>query len=379
MIEDINIPLLDISSWKNVVLSESLSEEQRAVAVAWNNALSTYGFVLITGHGVPTEVSQNIINDSRLFFETKSVDEKLAHCRMFYGHREGGYTPPGLENVALSVESSGDMKSAPDPVENFVFTTSPDEYHSTTGEKSSPIPAAQTYYSFMESLLKTIHRLSSASLGLEDMEFFNNFYFNDCGSQEDAHIVKSSDRNANRDRANGNILRLARYFSNETSSLEHTQEHLQYGAHTDYQGFTILRPDPRDWSDDIPGTRGLQVQLQHSGRWIPVKLPNSSASETTTDILVVNVGDLLQRWTNDRWHSAMHRVVAPLSGSPGSILSRYAQVFFSGPFEDVLIESIPGLQETIFDDSSILEVVKYEPILSGDHLKSKLSRTNVKI
>jgi isopenicillin N synthase-like dioxygenase len=69
---------------------------------------------------------------------------------------------------------------------------------------------------------------------------------------------------------------------------------LRASAHTDYGGFTILA------GEDVPG--GLQV-LTRAGEWVDVA--------TTPESFVVNIGDLLMRWTNDRWLSNMHRVVNP--------------------------------------------------------------------
>ena len=61
------------------------------------------------------------------------------------------------------------------------------------------------------------------------------------------------------------------------------------GEHTDYGLLTILN------GENGPG--GLQVQTR-SGTWIDV--------ETDPDTFVVNIGDLLMRWTNDRWLSNLH-------------------------------------------------------------------------
>ena len=67
--------------------------------------------------------------------------------------------------------------------------------------------------------------------------------------------------------------------------------------HTDYGGFTILS------GEDVPG--GLQVRTR-DGRWIDVP--------TSPTTFVVNIGDLLMRWTNDRWLSKedLMRMVAQL-------------------------------------------------------------------
>ena len=70
--------------------------------------------------------------------------------------------------------------------------------------------------------------------------------------------------------------------------------HIRAGAHTDYGMMTILM------GENEPGS--LQVRTR-DGRWIDV--------ETRPEFFVINIGDLMMRWTNDDWLSNMHRVVNP--------------------------------------------------------------------
>ena len=52
-----------------------------------------------------------------------------------------------------------------------------------------------------------------------------------------------------------------------------------------------------------PGAGGLELQDYRTGAWAPVPAPEGS--------LTINIGDLLARWTNDRWRAGVHRVPAP--------------------------------------------------------------------
>jgi isopenicillin N synthase-like dioxygenase len=92
---------------------------------------------------------------------------------------------------------------------------------------------------------------------------------------------------------------------------------MRAGAHTDYGVLTILRqagPGPG------PHASGLEV-LGADGAWVAVP--------PIDDTFVVNVGDLLARWTNDRWRSTMHRVVNPSAGGPvHGTASRQSLPFF---------------------------------------------------
>src|SRR5207249_10419808 len=66
---------------------------------------------------------------------------------------------------------------------------------------------------------------------------------------------------------------------------------LRAGAHSDYGALTILK------AEDVPG--GLEV-LSRAGEWVAVA--------PVADAFVVNLGDLMMHWSNDRWISTLHRV-----------------------------------------------------------------------
>jgi isopenicillin N synthase-like dioxygenase len=119
---------------------------------------------------------------------------------------------------------------------------------------------------------------------------------------------------------------------------------LRAGAHTDYGGFTILS------GEDVPG--GLQVRTR-DGRWVDVA--------TTPTRFVVNIGDLLMRWTNDRWLSNMHRVVNPPDGVGRPRLSI---AFFSHPNYDVTIECLASQGPP-----------RHPPVRSGDYRDLKYAKT----
>ena len=79
----------------------------------------------------------------------------------------------------------------------------------------------------------------------------------------------------------------------------------------------------------------------------------------------MNIGDLLMRWTNDRWLSNMHRVVnPPLGGAPSR--PRLSIAFFNHPNYDALIECLPSQGEA-----------KHPPVLSGEYRDLKYSKTGL--
>lgn len=120
---------------------------------------------------------------------------------------------------------------------------------------------------------------------------------------------------------------------------------MRAGAHTDYGSLTILL------ADNAPG--GLQIFL--NDEWIPVKAPPNS--------FIINLGDLMQRWTNDKWVSTLHRVVPPPPDCEGST-RRQSMAFFHNINPDTLVECI----DTCKDENN---KSKYPPITAIEWLMTK--------
>jgi hypothetical protein len=116
------------------------------------------------------------------------------------------------------------------------------------------------------------------------------------------------------------------------------------GAHTDYGVLTILL------ADRVPG---LEI-VAPGGDWVGV--------QPEPGCFLVNLGDLLAQWTNDRWRSTLHRVVPPTG--VGECLRRSA-AFFHEANSDALVEVLPTC---VTADRP----ARYEPVLAGDHLLAKL-------
>lgn len=126
---------------------------------------------------------------------------------------------------------------------------------------------------------------------------------------------------------------------------------LRYGAHHDYGGLTILH------QDDAPG--GLQV-CDKSGVWRDV--PHRPGA------FIINVGDLLSRWTNDRWRSTLHRVVNPPRDARGST-QRLSVVFFTGPDRASEIGVLPSCV-------SDANPAKYAPVNAGEYTRAKIAASH---
>ncbi len=120
------------------------------------------------------------------------------------------------------------------------------------------------------------------------------------------------------------------------------------GAHTDWGALTLLAQDDAG---------GLQVQ-RRDGSWLDVA-PVPGA-------FVVNIGDLMARWTHDRWRSTMHRVVNRAAGR-----ERFSIAYFFDLDAEAVITPLLSCVPAG-------EVPRYGPITAGEHLVEMYRRTTVR-
>lgn len=121
----------------------------------------------------------------------------------------------------------------------------------------SPLATAADYYKCIERTLRIVHHISCEALGMSDLSFFEQFY----NPLLPCNQLKSSNPEDLYDTIVGS-LKLSHYLPSDSallgstllriktkspSSLVEFDSEILYGAHSDYQGFTLLRPDPSDW------------------------------------------------------------------------------------------------------------------------------------
>jgi len=306
-------------SWVPVV---DLAGSDAVEAVA--DACRRVGFLTVVGHGVPQAVVDDAWRTATEFFDLP-LDQKqrVAMPRPGYPY---GWSPLAGETLAASLgtQSHPDLKQSfaigpvdpphhafADPDEEFAWSANlwPDDLPAMR-------PAWEAYYREMSALAARLLRVMALALELPEQYF-------DPMIDRHTSAMRALDYPAVGDVLDGQF---------------------GAGAHTDYGTLTVLLADTTQ--------RGLQVQVP-DGQWLDATpVPGS---------FVVNLGDAMARWTNDRWRSTMHRVVVPAR-------RRQSIAFFHNANWDALIDCIPSCLEPG-------ETPRHPPIAAGPHLMQKFRAT----
>jgi len=320
---DAQIPVIDVSPFSGS------GDEKRAVVNAIASACEEVGFFGIVGHGVPKQGIAAIYREGRAFFALPR-EEKM----------EIGRPAPGVSRGynSLADQSLGNTLASgvpPDLQESFAIgplnvgtgpywtdAYGPVHFHANLWpHRPAQFRTVVTdYYQAMEALAARLGCMFALALDLPE-DFFDD--------KIDRHV---------------STMRLNFYPAQSVAPLP---GQIRAGAHSDYGAFTILRTEH--------AAGGLQV-VRRGGSWIDV--PH------VEDGFIVNIGDLLMRWTNDRWVSTLHRVVNP----PESVranATRMSVAFFEVPNHDVEVrcfESCTGPDNP----------PRYRPTTAGAHWRAKI-------
>ena len=302
------------------------------VPAAMRQAAEEIGFFAIDGHGVPRTTMDALYEKAHAFFDLPLAEkQRVAPPRPDYPR---GYKAVGFEALAAgnALDTPPDLKEyyhfgRPEVPRDVYYTGEQGRKHFYANQwperPAGFAEAADAYYLEMEKLSVTLCRISALALGLPE-QFFDN--------KIDRHITAA--------RIN--------YYPRQDNPPAEGQ--LRAGAHTDYGMLTILS------GESAPG---LQVRTR-AGDWVDVA--------TDKYRFVCNIGDLLMRWTNDRWVSNTHRVLNP-PRVMAKAASRMSIAFFHHPNYDAKIECIPGCA----GDAP----PKYEPVLSGEFRDCKYAVTRI--
>lgn len=321
------VPVIDISPYRT-------GDAAACAALARTVDLTCreIGFMVIDGHGIDPALIEAVEAVSREFFDLP-LEEKLRIVRPAPDVTRG-YMPFKGEVLVRSRggDAPGDLNESlmigPIDIDETDYFTSPAAGRHFAPNLWPERPAAlrslyEAYFRAMEGLAVDLMRLFALALALPERHFDTSI---------DRHISR---------------LRVRNYPAPEVPP---EPGQLRAGAHSDYGSLTILK------TEDRPG--GLQVQGS-SGEWADV--PH------VPGCFVVNIGDMMARWTNDRWVSTLHRVVNP---PPDRLAAsrRQSLVFFHNPNYDAVVECLPGCADAA-------NPAKYAPTTSGGHLREKFLAT----
>ena len=320
-----DFPVIDISTF----LGGSLSA-RRSLAARVDEVCQATGFLAIVGHGIASELIADIQTTVKCFFDLP-LDEKLA-VQMPYAGYPYGYAPLQAEALAGSLgdQTPPDLKESfstgpPDRAVHDLEFPDLDFRFAPNLWPAEPIQFKQVwlrYYRAMSELAAHLMQIFGVALNLQE-DFFADKIDQHCSA-----------------------MRALNYPDDVSAPLP---DQLRAGAHTDYGSVTILLSDPD------PG--GLEI-FAPEGEWVAVPSVRGG--------FIINIGDLMARWTNDRWVSTLHRVIYPASES-GTQRRRQSIAFFHQPNWDAVITCLP----TCLAPG---EKPKYPPVTSGAHLREKFLR-----
>ncbi|WP_327296827.1 MULTISPECIES: 2OG-Fe(II) oxygenase family protein [unclassified Streptomyces] len=322
------VPVIDLSS------ARTGESADRRLAAVIDEVCRTSGFLVVVGHGVQEHTISEMYRATREFFALPAARKVAlradASDPLMRGFGREGSLAASNEEALVEQE-----RALPDVSETYTVNRLGEPGESALPPDADPalrtpnrwpeLPgfaeAYRSYYAAMETLAADIMRLFALALDLPE-DWFEE--------------------------------KIRHHMTNLTANFYPKQPvppapgQLRKGMHSDWGSLTIL------YQDDGPG--GLQV-LDKEGRWLDVPVIEGS--------FVVNIGDLMAIWTNNRWVSTVHRVVNPPRELAGR--ERYSVPFFHQPSYDALIECIPTC--TGPDNPP-----RHQPVRSGDYIIGKFSR-----
>ena len=326
--QSFSLPVTDLSSF-----FQGSDKDKREVARNVARSCEEIGFLVIKGHGLPQAIIDRAIELGFGFFELPAETKNAWHPTG--PAKQRGYH--GMETRGLASTLDND---APKDLRESVFLGPVDDHR----QHFAAIPEAATAYApnllpseppgFDEALLD-IYR------GFEQLASDLMRIFAVALEQPEDAFAAFIDRHFS-------ILSVHHYPA--LSTLPKPGQ-LRTGAHTDYGSLTILAMTEADG--------GLEARSA-DGRWIPVQAQRGE--------LVVNLGDMMQRWTNDRWISTMHRVVTP-EKLHDATSRRMSIGYFMHPNFDAEIACIPSCLKPG-------EKPKYAPISAGAHIREKIEKSH---
>lgn len=327
-IENSTIPIVDFGAFLN-----GETKEQERVAHQIDEAFRNVGFVYLKNHGIPKEKVQECFSWSQRFFALPMETKMLAPHPSGGAHHRG-YSPPGLEHVTQHTYSKEDVaksRETPDYKESFESGNTTDASQPNIWLPDDKLPGFQPFLeSYFTLCADLIHKILDA-LGI---------------------ALSVPEPGLSPTHSNSLFqLRLLHYPEIAASQLQNGARN-RINAHSDFGTLTLLFQDQ---------VGGLEIEDPNN----PGTFHHAGAVE---DAVLLNVGDLMARWSNDRWKSTVHRVGLPPPkvlripghgvdtegrrvegtvveegyGEGAVVPSRYSIPFFATANMETVVEALPG-------------------------------------
>ncbi|WP_439101062.1 isopenicillin N synthase family dioxygenase [Congregibacter sp.] len=276
-----------------------------------DRALRDVGFMAVHNLGVTPERIREVFDTARRFFQ--SPEEEKLRCAYAEASENFGYQSLGQES--LDPSSPADLKET-FTMRNLLSSKVAVERWPDNDFRES----VSTFFDDALAAAQRLQRLLALALKVSP-EFFV-------------------------ERHNGENISLRLLYYPPVMASEIDPEQMGAGAHTDYGMLTLLFQD---------AVGGLQVQSE-TGSWHDVP--------PRPDAIVINSGDLLERWSNGRYRSTCHRVLPREQG-----VERYSIALFVDPDSDTRVEVLPSC---IPEGAAAL----YPPVTAGEHVQAKIEATH---
>jgi isopenicillin N synthase-like dioxygenase len=318
-----SVPVLDLGPWY------SGDPDQRAeLAAQLDAALGSVGFLLVTGHGVDPALRARVRAAGHEFFALpESVKRQYA---VTVAGR--GWLPPGVEanGYAEGTETPPDLKESYSVgADQPVGIAAVDGYWFQPNVWPAEVPTLQLvvteYLAQMRRLADDLLELCAAALQ-QPLDFFT------APSDHPTHTLNLN------------------WYPPIEMVGDPLPNQFRIGPHTDFGTVTIL--------DREPGSGGLQVWDAARDEW--------EDAPYDPDAFTINTGDLLARWSGDRWTSNRHRVLPPSADAPAESL--ISLVYFHETNHDTVVEA---LQPPIGRPN------RHPPVLAADFLRERLDAITI--
>lgn len=302
-----HVPVIDFARY-----DEDQPETLETLGGEVDAALSKIGFMSVMNLGIDSKLLNDVFAASRGFFGS-DLAQKMESA---YLSASENFGYQGMCEEHLDPSKPADLKET--------FTMRNVVNHAPDDSRWPSPEFRDLMRTFFQACLDSAYRMQrvlSQALGLEP-EFFVKYH-------------------------NGEncTLRLLYYPATGVNEIQDSQ--LGAGAHTDYGLLTLL------FQDDVGGLEVLDMNNQ----WQPVDYIESG--------IVINSGDMLERWTNGRYRSTLHRVKPKIGHR-----ERFSIAMFVDPDSAT---PVTVLDSCISDD----QPAQYGPITAGEHLQERIRASHV--